>query len=505
MKIKHKMKDKVTIILMIIITIINISSISDANLIGKQFEITAREYNIIPYTYGSEERKAVLRFTNSNMPVYSIEKNNLATSFTMDNIEFYNDEVIKNIIKNGYGCKTLEELGANNIEEAYLATQEAIYIKKEGRNIDNYHIIEGEEIRANAILNLTKEILKNALNEKSTTLEVTTNDTKWKTYESNNNYKYKEYTIKSTNTIPGDITIQKGEDIRLIDKSTNETKTRFSDKDVFYLIVPKDLEQEIKIQFNYEMKDTTLYVYKITDDLKDKYLIAEEENRISSAIFTEKLAIENNVEILNQDKETKLPIIGNIFSIIKEDGTVINSNLETNEEGKISTRLSKGKYYLKQTNTINGYNLNKALIQIDVNNEENIKIKVESTRPITEEVITINKETNIIEENKNVTEKNIKEISNIKITNINKEIINETNETNLHNVNNFINTINRKNVTNLKKENTYNNDIEEIFTKDELLEGEDITLHKTRKDYVNYIDMVMFDSARVPILPVASK
>lgn len=500
MKTKYKIKHKIISILAII-TVINISSVSNANLIGKEFDINAREYNIIPYTYGSEERRAVL----SSMPVYSIKKNNTADSFTMNNIEFYDDEGIKNILKNGYGCKTLEELGANSIEEAYFATQEAIYIEKEQRDIDDYHIIEGEEIKANAILNLVKKILENASNEELTTLEVTTNDIKWKTYEEDNNYKYKEYTIKSANTLPGDITIQKGEDIRIIDKSTNEAKSIFNNKDVFYLIVPKDIEQEIKIQFNYEMKDTILYAYKKTNDLNDQYLIAEEENCISSATFTENVTTKVNIEILNQDEETKLPIIGNIFSIIKEDGTVINSNLVTNEEGKISTRLSKGKYYLKQISTIDGYNLNKSLIEIDVDNEENINIKIESTKPIVEEAITIEKEINVIEENKNVTKNNVKEISNINTTNINKEIINETNETNLYNVNNFINTINRKNVTNLTKENTYNNYIDEIFTQNETLEGKNVTLRMTRKDYVNYIDMVMSSSATVPILPVASK
>ena len=71
MKIKYKIKHKI-ISIVSIITIISISSISNANLIGKEFEINARTYNIIPYTYGGEEKGEVLRFTNTNMPVYYI-------------------------------------------------------------------------------------------------------------------------------------------------------------------------------------------------------------------------------------------------------------------------------------------------------------------------------------------------------------------------------------------------------------------------------------------------
>ncbi len=505
MKTKYKMKHKIISIIAIIITIINISSISSASLVGKEVRISATEYNNIPYSYGNEERKAVIRVTDNNVPVYVMKKNNILTSFTTSNIEFYNDEAIKNILKNGYGCKTWEELGTNNLEEAYLATQEAIYIQKEGRNIDDYEIVEGEEQRANRILNTTKEILKNASKEKPSTINITTNDTKWKTYEENNNYKYKEYHIESANTIPGDITIGKGKDIRVVDKLTNQTKNIFNDGDIFYLIVPKDIDQEITLQFNYEMSGAYLYTYRKTNALEDQYLLAEKEGFVLSATFEERVITEVNLEILNQDKETKLPIKGNIFSIIKEDGTILKRDLVTDEEGKINTKIAKGKYYLQQTSTIDGYNLNKALIEMDVGNEENITIKVESTKPIIEEITILNKEINVIEENKNITENNITEVSNIKISNINKEIINETNETNLHNVNNFINTINRKNVTNLTKENTYNNYIEELFTLDKMIEGENVISRMTRKDYVNYIDMVMSNSARVPILPVASK
>lgn len=175
-------------------------------------------------------------------------------------------------------------------------------------------------------------------------------------------------------------------------------------------------------------------------------------------------------------EETKVPIQGNTFVILDENNEILKDNLTTNNEGKINLVLSKGKYYLKQINTIEGYNLNKSLIEININDEENINIKVQSTKPTTEEVTTVN-----------------------------KEIINETNETNLHNVNNFINTINRKNIVNLTKENTYKNKIQEEYIQNKVLQGENLTLSMTRQDYINYIDMIMLNSTKIPILPVASR
>ena len=75
----------------------------------------------------------------------------------------------------------------------------------------------------------------------------------------------------------------------------------------------------------------------------------------------------------------------------------------------------------------------------------------------------------------------------------------------MHNVNNFINTINRKNVENIEKENVYNNVIEELNIQNRKITGENEELKMTRQDYINYIDMVMLNSIKIPILPVASR
>lgn len=502
-----KIKNKIISILIIIITIINILSISNANFIGEEFEISTILTDI-PYSYNNEEKQAIIRLTNTNFPVYTTKKNLESNTFTTNNFKFYANNEIKNILKNGYGCKNVEEFEGLTWEEAYLATQEAIYITVEERNIDNYVLDQdiANNTKANRILNATRKILENASKEESDALDVIRNDTTWKKYEPDNNYKYKEYTIKSGNTQPGIVVISKGEDIKIIDKKTNEIKRKFMNGDKFYLVVPKDVNQEIEIDFSYEVSSLYLYDYKKTNDLQEQYLLAEPVGLSCGTVFEENVTTLIKVEILNEDQETKIPIKGNIFSVINEDNSVVQANLKTNEEGKINITLPKGKYYLKQISAITGYNLNKSLIEININDEEKISLKIASTKPGTQQITTTNKEINVIEENKNVVENNITEVSNITITNINKEIINETNETNLHNINNFINTINRKNKIDLIKENTYKNFIQEnIVRPSETLEGENVTIQLTKQEYLSYIDRIMLDSAKVPILPVASK
>lgn len=504
MNTKYKTKYKIISILAIIITLINITGISRANLVGEEVEISIGWLMDIPYSYNNEERKAATRSTNTNIPVYVMKKNNGSSLFTTSDIQLYENEIIKNILKNGYGCKTLEELGNQSRIETFLATQEAIYITLEGRNIDDYVVVEEEE-RANRILGLARKILEDASKEKEDKIELIENTNNWQDYEQDNKYKYKEYTIKSTNQDAGNIIIESGNNVKIIDKTTQNTKQNFMNGDSFYLLAPKKVSQDVKIKFSFEKEDAILYKYSRTEDLKEQYLLAENGMKTVQTYLQENIVLQSTVEILNKDKETKIPIQGNEFTILGEDNQVVKENLITGEDGKIDITLNQGTYYLKQSLAVEGYDVNKALIEINVESGEQITINIESTKVITEEVTNVNKEINVIEENKNVVENNVTEVSNITTTNINKEIINQTNETNLNNVNNFINTTNRKNVTNLQKENTYKNTIEEIYITDRVLEGENRTLNMTRQDYVNYIDLIMLNSARVPVLPVASK
>ena len=389
-----------------------------------------------------------------------------------------------------------------NDVEAFLATQEAIKIQLDiERNLTDYTIYNTQGRR---ILAATEEILNNARKEPDEEVKITTLDREWIEYQEDPRYKYKEFTIHSINKEAGKIKKEANKDIRVIDTVTKAEKTEFYDGDKFYLILPKNVGQEVILTFSYDNKEGLL-MYKCNQNGKNYILAEQGTEHIETNIFIIS-AIETQVEIINQDKDTKEPIAGNIFDIINEDKSLVVGYLITNNEGKAVVPLDRGRYYLKQKEAIDGYNLNKALIEINIEKIEPVKIVVESTKSITEEITNINKETNMIEEDRNIIETNITEVSNIKTTNINREIINQTNETNLDNVNNFINTINRKNVLNLQKENTYRNYIDEPdVVQNEILEGENITLHMTRKDYINYIDMIMLNSAKVPILPVASK
>jgi len=494
-----KIKNRIISIAIIIITLVNIAGVSKASVLDGTSMIVAGWYGDIPYSYNDEEQKAVRRSCD-NTPVYTLKKNNAGGYFYTTDVEIYPNIKVKNIIKNGYGCKTYKELNCLTMEEAYLATQEAIYIELEGRNIEDY-VITGTQ--GDRILSATKQILEAASKEKED-IEIILKDEYLKEYANDTNYKYKEMQIKIENVNNIKLEILESNDCKIIDATGNE-KSDFINEETFFLLVPKNIDQEVSVKVSYEKDGIVIYGCKNEGEEDNLYLVTLEG--IESFEQEEKVNVLGNskIEITNKDKETKTAIAGNKYAIIKEDGTVIKDNLITDENGKVSTTLDNGKYYLKQEETIEEYTLNKALIEINIENVEPVSINIESTKALTEENTTVVKEINIVDDSKNIVENNVTEVSNVTTTNINKEIINETNKKYLNNVNNFINTINRTNVTNLKKENTFTNEIQEEFVKNETVQGENNNSTMTRTDYINYIDMIMLDSAKVPILPVASK
>ena len=495
------MKKKIVSIILIIMIVFNISYVCKATLVEEEnIKILTKWTGDTHYSYNGEEKNIVLRKYGED-PVYSTKKNNIHGLFVATDIKICNNQAIKNVIKNGYGCKTYEELGCSNWIEAELATQEAICITAEGRNIEDYVI---DDAYGTSILGITRKILENAEKEPEETIEIKEKSNSWREYPQDKNYKYKEYSIISKDIDNINVSIEIGQDSKITDIFGN-TKNIFSSDETFYLIVPKDIEQEIKIKTYYEKEGVNVYTCKNSEEADNTYILIEKGMETIENTTNINFYKKSQIEIKNIDHQTKQPIQGNTFSIIDEESSVIKENLITNQDGKIELLLGNGKYYLKQNSSVDGYDVQKSLIEINIENGENIHIKVESTKNTSEETTNVEKETNYVEENKYIQENNITEVSNIANTNIHKEIINQTNETNLNNVNHFINTINRRNIVNLQKNNVFNNNIDEEFTQSKEIQGENETLKLSRQDYINYVDMVLLNSSQVPILPVASR
>lgn len=484
--------NKIKRISIIILLIIIISTQCSAITITEGSSISVEKTVEVPYHYENEAKTNCYMILYNSQRMYSLGKYDVPSNTRVSRGQQCNDVAIKNILENGYPIQMYSVLECANWEEAYIATQEAIYCKLENKNINKY-IAENES--GQRIINAMKKILK-PQGEILDVREVSD----W--IDLSNTEKYKEYIMYCSHELVSCTAEVMEDNVKITDVNGNVKQTIRSDER-FRVVVPKNQEMTVNVRLKSKIKCLYIHACSSIKNANIQYVAPE----ISTIPENKDFTVEVNtakVNILNQDEDNNI-ISGSSFDILDSNQNKIMENLHTDSLGKISINLDRGKYYLKQTSVVGNYELNKAILEMDMQDVNNVSITVTNTRLKEEEISTLDKEINIKEETKQIKENNIKEVTNINTKNIHREIINETNVANLNNVNNFINTINRKNVTNLEKENIYRNTIEEMSKQNKILDGENINLSMTRSDYINYIDMIMHSKIDVPILPVASR
>lgn len=485
---------KKVMIICIITCILIIQTIGGCRAEGENVGITQITSMAFPFHYGEEIKQTYRIFQYGNRVAYTLNRSIYPIGNSYSEIESYtNDEIIR-IIEAGYPNIEPEKLGLSNNEQAYVATQEAIYATLENKDLSLY---EKEAPLGTKMIDGIKKILS-GIGENDIVLKEKNKG--WIDDEVDSNYCYKNYTVTmKSRVIENSISLSEGENSKITNEQGDEI-TEISNNQTIKLTVPKGTEQTVKIKVNYTVQ--TPKIYRTDDDRENQFLIVDfynQDRQYEYKINTKRSVL---LSIRNYSKETNLPIKGNKFQILDENKNVSIKSLETNEDGRIGIYMSAGNFYIKQIETKEG-NLQKELVKVNITgDEEVVAVNVFNTTLKKEETVDNETEINIEEENKQIVENHIKDVSNIHTSNIEKEIIKQTNETNMHNINYFINTINRKNVANLTKENTYENEIyEDTVSYDKVLPGEKTKTNKTRREYQNYVDYIKSSA----ILPVAYK
>lgn len=484
---------KKVIIIFIITCILTIQTIGQCRAEGENEVITVENSISFPFHYGEEQKQTYKILKYGDKVAYSLSRN-INNSNNYNEIQPYTNNEIIRILEAGYPNIKTEKLGLSNSEQAYVATQEAIYLALENKDINLY---EEESPLGKEIINSISKI-SSGIGENDIVLEEKNEG--WIDDTLDNTYCYKDYKVIIDHKIlENRLSLIGAENCKITNEQGDEID-EITNNQTIRLTVPKGRQQKINIRINYTIK--TPKIYKITDNNRTEFLIVDfynQNRQYEYKVSTNKSVL---VSIKNYNKETNLPIKGNKFQFLDENNKVFIRSVETNQDGLIGIYIPIGNYYIKQIETMEG-NLQKEILNLSITGDEKeIKLNVFNSILKKEETIENESEINIEEETKEIVENHIKDVVNIHTSNIEKEIINQTNETNMHNINYFINTINRKNITNLTKENTYENEIfEDILSYDRVLPGERSKTNKTRKEYRNYVDS-MKNSV---ILPVAFK
>lgn len=327
-------------------------------------------------------------------PAYCLDKRKPGAetqSYTVSVDKAINDVGLWRIIINGYPYKTIEELGVQTKEEAFTATKQAVYCYIHGNNPADY---QGIGVAGERTLNAMNQILYNAQNSNetkiSTTIQINKNNDEWKQDEIDKKYVSKTYSISADGTITSySITLSKenGEDLGGIKLTNlqNEETNNFQANEKFKILIPiKILTEKGNFNISVETKIKTkpvLYGTAPNSSFQDYALSAatyEDGNGNTTDNYQKN---ETKIIIIKKDKDTGEKIENVEFELLDENKNVVYTGLKTDAEGKIEIgNVIPGKYYLRETKSVEGYEKYEELIEFELTLNEQITIEVNNTK-----------------------------------------------------------------------------------------------------------------------------
>lgn len=351
--------------------------------------------NLLTYK-GTPVKVTYVEYINegNHYPAYCMDKTKVGAETNSYNVSIegaVNDVRLWRRIINGYPYKSIQELGVANAQEAFTATKQAIYCYIHGNNPSDYGAI-GEA--GQRTLNAMHTIINNAQNSKeskiSSTIKINKNSDSWKQDENEKNYVSKVYSVSAGANIQNYKIIlsrKNNQDIggiKLTDIN-NKTKTEFSPNEKFKILVPiKEMKEKGNFELKVEAKISTkpvLYGIAPNSSYQDYALTGATYEDGTGNIQDEYLKNETKIIILKQDEETNEKLEGVEFELLDENKNVVYNGLKTDKDGKINIEnIIPGRYYIRETNTKDGYLRFEDLIKIDINLNEQMTVTVNNKK-----------------------------------------------------------------------------------------------------------------------------
>lgn len=329
-------------------------------------------------------------------PAYCLDKTKTGVSatnpsYTVSVENAISDVKLWRILINGYPYKTIEELGVANREEAFTATKQAVYTYIHGNQLSDYEPIGEAGVRT---LNALHKIVNDANNSTemqiSNRVDINRLQEHWEQDSIDLNYVSKKYNVSSNATINNykvKVTDDKGqiiEDLKITDENNNE-KQEFAPNEIFKILVPiKSMKEDKNLKISIETKVQTkpiLYGRASSSNLQDYALTAETYEDGIGETNDKYGKNETRILIVKQDSETKEKLEGVQFQLLDENKNVLYTNLQTDKNGMITIdNLLPGKYYVKETKTISGYELYEKLIEVEIALNEEFTVTVNNNK-----------------------------------------------------------------------------------------------------------------------------
>lgn len=394
-KITHIMT---VVLIIMLLFILNFMSLTYANSnINSAYLYASGDCGKLLKYKGIEVIVKYVEYQNDGVsyPAYCLDKTKPGVDenspYTVSIQDMINDVGLWKIIINGYPYKSIEQLGVANKEEAFTATKQAIYCYIHGNNPDDYSPI-GDA--GNRTLNALKNILTNAQNSTETkisnTITINRVSEKWEQDSIDKNYVSKIYSIKKEGQIKDYKINIENEDgtqlggIKITDEKNNEKNT-FNPNEKFKILIPiKEMTNDKKIKINVEAKiETKPILYgKAPDAGRQDYALTAGTYEDGTGYINEEYEKNGTkIKIIKQDSQTGERLENVEFELLNENEEIIYSGLKTNENGEvIIENLIPQKYFIKETKTIDGYEIYDKLIAVNIGLNEELTVTVNNNK-----------------------------------------------------------------------------------------------------------------------------
>ena len=378
------------------LNIAGVCSIVNAKTINSAYIYSIGDCGSLLTYKGAPVKVSYVEYTENGVhyPAYCMDKTKPGAEtepYTVSIDEAINDVGLWRRIINGYPYKTIQELGVASKEEAFTATKQAIYCYIHKNNINDYGPIGEAGTRT---LNAMKKIIQDAENSTETkisnTITINKDTSKWEQDEIEKGYVSKTYSVTALASIQNykiTLTKENAENlggIKLTDLNNNE-KQEFSPNEKFKILIPiKNLTEEGTINIEVEAKVNTkpvLYGKAPNSSYQDYALTAATYEDGSGNTKDEYNKNETKIIILKKDEEDGKTLQGVEFQLLNENKEPIYVDLKTNEEGKIViNNLVPGTYYIKETKTIDGYEIYDELIEVKVQMNQELTVTINNKK-----------------------------------------------------------------------------------------------------------------------------
>ena len=378
------------------LNIAGVYSIANAQTINSAYIYSIGDCGKLLTYKGVPVKVSYVEYTENGVhyPAYCMDKTKPGAEtepYTVSVEEAVNDVGLWRRIINGYPYKTIQELGVASKEEAFTATKQAIYCYIHKNNINDYGPIGEAGTRT---LNAMKKIIQDAENSTETkisnTITINKDTSKWEQDKIEKDYVSKTYSVTALAQIQNykiTLTKENAENlggIKLTDLNNNE-KQEFSPNEKFKILIPiKNLTEEGTINIEVEAKVNTkpvLYGKAPNSSYQDYALTAATYEDGSGNTKDEYNKNETKIIILKKDEEDGKTLQGVEFQLLNENKEPIYTDLKTNEEGKIViNNLVPGTYYIKETKTIDGYEIYDELIEVKVQMNQELTVTINNKK-----------------------------------------------------------------------------------------------------------------------------